>query len=296
MASKSCFPYFRAEPIIVQCIGHRTTASSVDFSIKDGQICKGAQRIVHLSVVANNEKTYMVPWNSPEAPFQEGLTYVIKNYTTSCKYGQDRLFISAKSTIFRTAPLDLAESVTNAALQILHPPSIHLTGGEHDLYTRGGYLTLKGTIKNLQVPRMAMVQSSEVPILDFVLQCGQNTFDVSLWRDTALEELQLNSEVTVTHLKAVVRRDGSRKLNSSAYTRIEIADQGQTAKNIKVIGLHESDEELTLLLEDFSELKASAKLFELSGDELISQLPFIAEVTEQLGKVIEIKRLIFNEV
>ncbi len=88
---------------------------------------------------------YITQSSTDRAAFEEGVTYYIKNYNVSSRYGQERLFMGPNTATYKSTPLTLdAEKMAKDALI---PPSVSVT--EQDLFSRGGYLSLKGTVEHV---------------------------------------------------------------------------------------------------------------------------------------------------
>ncbi|ROL41738.1 hypothetical protein DPX16_9329 [Anabarilius grahami] len=123
---------------------------------------------------------------------------------------------------FKTTTISALTNVAaeKRAKDLLSPPTVLMTGEEDDLFTRGGFISLKGEIE--KVLRMTRVADGEVPIRDLSLRCGQKCFEVSLWRDEALLDLSLGDQVEISHLKATLRP--AARFNSSTYTTVEKAE------------------------------------------------------------------------
>ncbi|XP_050957618.1 uncharacterized protein LOC127158581 [Labeo rohita] len=196
-------PYSRPSPIRVKCVLNRRNAKTLNFKLVNGEIRPGNQEVTYLSALST------------------GVTYYIKNYTVSSRYGQQRLFMGPNTTTYKTAPLTLTFDAEKMAKDALIPPSVSVTGDEQDLFSRGCYLTLEGTVEHMQVPRMTTVRDTEVPILDLGIRSGSRVLEVSLWRDQALTKLQINDKINICHLRANAKAS---KFNSTAYTTVEVCN------------------------------------------------------------------------
>lgn len=115
----------------------------------DGEIRPGTQVITYLSALSTGGQVYVTQSSSDRAAFEEGVTYYIKNYTVSSRYGQERLFMGPNTTTYKTAPLTLSFDAEKMAKDALVPPSVSVTGEEQDLFSRGGHLTLEGTVEHV---------------------------------------------------------------------------------------------------------------------------------------------------
>ncbi|XP_042610675.1 uncharacterized protein LOC122144100 isoform X2 [Cyprinus carpio] len=213
------------------------TTKTLNFMQVDGEIRPGTQVITYLSALSTGGQVYVTQSSSDRAAFEEGVTYYIKNYTVSSRYGQERLFMGPNTTTYKTAPLTLSFDAEKMAKDALVPPSVSVTGEEQDLFSRGGHLTLEGTVEHMQVQRMTTVRDTEVPILDVGIKSGSRILEVSLWRDQALSKFKINDKVNICHLRASVK---ATKLNSTIHTTVEVLEQGPVVEDIVVIGLSEA--------------------------------------------------------
>ncbi|CAM4569835.1 unnamed protein product [Leuciscus chuanchicus] len=162
------------------------------------------------------------------------------------------------STKFRAAPLEISEEQEKAAKEALCPPSLHVTGEEEDIFSRGDFLSLRGQI---QVLRMAEVQGSPVPVLDLSLRCGQKLLDVSLWREEALCELYLGDETV---------------------------ERKEETLEVQVVGVSEEDGCIILLCEDFTEFTVPVDLYHGSVEELIHKLPVHLKINHVKKRVLSV--------
>ncbi|KAI2643007.1 Protein translocase subunit SecA [Labeo rohita] len=182
-------PYSRPSPIRVKCVLNRRNAKTLNFKLENGEIRPGNQEVTYLSALSTGGQVYVTQSSSDSAAFEEGVTY-----------GQERLFMGPNKTTYKTAPLTLTFDAEKMAKDALIPPSVSVTGDERDLFSRGGFSTLEGTVEHMQVPRMTTVRDTEVPILDLGIKSGSSILEVSLWRDQALTKLQINDKINICHL------------------------------------------------------------------------------------------------
>ncbi|KAM9435871.1 uncharacterized protein Hap1MRO34_001922 [Clarias gariepinus] len=222
-------PYSRPSPIRVKCVMNHRHVKTLNFQVVNGEIRLGNQNITYLSALSTGGKVYITQSSSDSAAFEEGVTYYVKNYTLSSRYGQERLFMGLNTRTYKTAPLTLTFDAEKMARDALIPPSVSVTGDDQDLFSKGGYLSLTGTVEHLQFPRMTTVRDTEVPILDLGIKSGSRILEVSLWRDQALTKLQLNDKINIGHLRANAKAE---KFNSTVYTTVEVLEQGPVVEDI----------------------------------------------------------------
>ncbi len=69
--------------------------------------------------------------------FEEGVSYILQNYTLSNTYGQMYLFVGPGTLKFKTVPQDISGEAHNAAKEALCPSSASVTGEENRTYFQG---------------------------------------------------------------------------------------------------------------------------------------------------------------
>ncbi|ROL52064.1 hypothetical protein DPX16_0275 [Anabarilius grahami] len=238
--------------------------------------------------LTDGNNVYITIKNGSDFEFEEGGSYVVKNYTLSQKYGRPCLFITRETRKFRTAPLAVAELAEKAAKEALYPPSQCMTGEEEDIFTNTGHLSLKGKIEKVQVARMTRAQT---PILDLSLRCGAKLHEVSLWRDEALVVFYVGDQVELTHLKSNIRPNGKGKFDSSNYTRVKIVERQIDEAELLIIGVSEDENKLILLDNELEEYNLPSHFYSGSVNDLLEQLPIKMKVQHINRHVLNIQSL-----
>ncbi|XP_051986853.1 uncharacterized protein LOC127646911 [Xyrauchen texanus] len=157
--------YSRPSPMRCVCVANRTVRRGTSFVQEGAEVKITAFKMTTTSALSTGIKFYLAPKSGEEAGFEENATYVIKNYTLSFKFGHECIFVGPSSSIFKTAPIPLAEEARARAQEALCPPSCWTSGEDSDVFTKGGYVTLSGYVERLQAVRMTPVKEGEVPIL-----------------------------------------------------------------------------------------------------------------------------------
>ncbi len=77
--------------------------------------------------------------------FEEGVSYLVKNYSLSNKYGKPSIFVKSATCKFKTAPLRLTEDRERKAKEILvpHSPLVSVDPSE------AGYVSILGEIEEV---------------------------------------------------------------------------------------------------------------------------------------------------
>lgn len=89
-------------------------------------------------------RAFIAPVEGESPLFETGRVYIIKNYTLSHKFGRECIFLNPNSKKFQTASFELPEEAERSAKYLLNPPTALMSGEEQDLFSRGGFISLKG--------------------------------------------------------------------------------------------------------------------------------------------------------
>ncbi len=102
-----------------------------------------------LCALTDGETVYLSVRNGSDPEFDEGQSYVVKNFTLSQKYGRPCLFVNQATIKFKTTPLAITEEAKRAAKEALYPPSPLKNGDEDDIFSNRSYLSLQGQIEKV---------------------------------------------------------------------------------------------------------------------------------------------------
>ncbi|RXN15291.1 putative C-mannosyltransferase DPY19L3 isoform X1 [Labeo rohita] len=290
--SAASLPYSRPAPTRITCVDNRTNRRAKSYEVSKNEIKIASYKTTTISALSDGVRAFIAPVDGEIALFETGRAYIIKNYTLSHKFGRECIFLNPNSKKFQTASFELPEEAERSAKYLLNPPTALLSGEEQDLFTRGGFISLKGEIEKLQVPRMTRVGDGEVPIRDLSLRCGQVVVEVSLWRDEALVELSLGDHIEISCLRA--RLKPSPKLNSSSYSAVEKTVAEPVEVELTFIGVLEGDGGATVLLSDAYEeyTVLAAPALDIAADDLPIKLTLThrnktVQSIEPLGEMFE---------
>jgi len=142
-------PYSQQTPLRLKCVGNRRSKKALTFVSYDNVIDVGAYKVTTLSVLTDGQTCYVTIKNGSDPEFEEGGSYVLKNFTLSKRYGRPCIFVNRATRKFKTSPLAITEVAEKAAMDVLCPPSPCVTGEEQQIFTRPGYLTLRGNIEKV---------------------------------------------------------------------------------------------------------------------------------------------------
>lgn len=94
-------------------------------------------------------RAFIAPVDGEIPLFETGRACIIKNFTLSHKFGRECIFLNPNSKKFQTSSFKLPEEAERSAKYLLNPPTALLSGEEQDLFTRGGFISLKGEIEKV---------------------------------------------------------------------------------------------------------------------------------------------------
>nr|XP_055062743.1 uncharacterized protein LOC129445797 [Misgurnus anguillicaudatus] len=281
----------RPAPVQLLCVDNQTNRRAASYEVTGNKIEVASYKTTTSSVLTNGHVTFTVHKNDNVPAFQEGLTYIVKNYGTYTRFGLECMSIEPTTKIFRSAPLEVSEEIQRRAKHILNPPSPEMTGDEADLFTGSPYVSLRGHIENMFSYRMIHRNDGDVPIRDLILRCGESFIEVSLWQDEALAELHMGAEIVVTHLRATIKLNGKAKFNSSRFSSVEVPDHPRTREWFTIIGFLENEDDLVLLVENYDVYSMSADLFPGTSSDFLEKLPLNVEVEQANYRVYSIQYL-----
>ncbi|RXN13209.1 serine threonine- kinase pim-2-like protein [Labeo rohita] len=248
----------------------------------------GSYKVTTSCALTDGETVYLSVRNGSDPEFEEGQSYVVKNFTLSHKYGRPCLFVNRATITFKTTPLAVTEEAIRTAKEALCPLSPYKTGEEDDdIFTHRGYLSLQGQIQKVEVARLTHAQ---VPILDLRIKCRSKLFDIALWREEALNELYVGDTVQLTHLKSTITPDGKRKSVSSNYTTVKIIDRHILEEEVEIIGVSQKDDTLILLDSGLDDFVVPAHFYAGNPHDLVKQLPLKLKI-RHIQRHVVIKRM-----
>ncbi|KAL0149721.1 hypothetical protein M9458_055004, partial [Cirrhinus mrigala] len=130
-----------------KCVGTRLNSRALTYTMKGKKIDVDKVKTEMVSALSDGAIVYLNKKEGFTPEFEEGVSYILQNYTLSNTYGQMYLFVGPGTLKFKTVPQEISEEAQNAARAALCPPSPSVTGEEADIFSRGGYLSLQGQIK-----------------------------------------------------------------------------------------------------------------------------------------------------
>ncbi|CAM4490579.1 unnamed protein product [Leuciscus chuanchicus] len=279
-------PYSQQAPLKVKCVGSRRSQKALNFTSNNNIIDVGQYKVTTLSALTDGQTWYTSIKNGSDPEFEEGVSYIIKNYTLSKQYGRQCIFLNRSSRKFKTSPLAITEEAERAAKEVLCPPSPFVTGEEQEVFSSTGYLSLQGTIEKVQVARMTRAQ---YPLLDLSLRSGTKLLEVTLWREEALMDLYVGDKVEVSHLRANIRPNGGGKFDSSNYTTVKIVEREILEAVLTIIGVSEDNDMLILLDSELEDYAVPSHFYHGNINDLVQQLPITLKVQHIHHRVLKLE-------
>ncbi len=142
-------PYSRPAPLRIRCVATCRSKKALTFVRENNKIYVGTYKFTTLCALTDGETVYLSVRNGSDPEFEEGQSYVVKNFTLSQKYGRPCLFVNQATIKFKTTPLAITEEAKRAAKEALCPPSPLKTGDEDDIFSNRSYLSLQGPIEKV---------------------------------------------------------------------------------------------------------------------------------------------------
>ncbi len=130
-----------------KCVDIRLNRRALTYTMKGKKIEVAKVKTEMISALSDGTTVYLNKKEGLTPEFEEGVSYILQNYTLSNTYGQMYLFVGPGTLKFKTVPQDISGEAQNAAKEALCPSSASVTGEEQDIFSRGGYLSLQGQIK-----------------------------------------------------------------------------------------------------------------------------------------------------
>ncbi|XP_017208180.3 uncharacterized protein [Danio rerio] len=279
-------PYSRPPPLHITCVKVHSSQKAVTFIKHENKIIVDTYKVTSLCALTDGDAVYLSIKNGSDPEFEEGHSYIVKNVTISNKYGRRCLFVNKGTIKFRTAPLAISEEAKRAAREALCPPSRPITGEEEDIFSETGYLSLRGQLEKVEVPRMTR---THIPILDLRMKCGSVVHDVSLWREEALNELYVGDIIELSHLKVNGRPDGRAKFDSSNHTTFKLIDRDIQEAVLEIVGVSEMHDKLILLDSHMDEYIVPVHFYAGTIEELANQLPLQLKLRHICGSVLHVE-------
>lgn len=145
MASPTSPPAF----LRCKCVDTRLNRRALTYCTKGKKIEVAKVKTEMVCALTDGTTVYLNKKDGLTPEFEDGVSYILQNYTLSNTYGQMYLFVGPGMMKFKTVAQDISEEAQKAAKEALCPPSPSMSGEEGDIFSRGGYLSLQGQIKEV---------------------------------------------------------------------------------------------------------------------------------------------------
>ncbi|MEQ2284194.1 hypothetical protein AMECASPLE_019047 [Ameca splendens] len=125
------------------------------------------------------------------------------------------------------------------ATDVLWPHSILTPVAE--IHNVKGLLTVEGNIVQLSAVSRVTTGREEVPLRHLKLEQEQAQVTLCLWREAAVESVEVGTKIRVTHVKLSSSAYGD-QLQSTAYTEIEVIRINEES-TVEVLGVTDSPQD-----------------------------------------------------
>ncbi|XP_049340492.1 uncharacterized protein LOC111190875 [Astyanax mexicanus] len=217
-------PYNREAPIRLKCIAKQVVTRAESWEMVEGLVVAKTNKVTATCALSDGKRLVLAHLKDADCVrVDEGMSYFIKNSNLISRYGEDKLFFTPSTVVYKAANVSVALELEARCYQAIHPnskdPEEPLNGED--------YYTLQGEV-------VKATKNGPVPIRDVSLKSKTRDLEVSLWRDAATEELTLGQPVNLSHLKWRIR-DG--KFNSTAYTVVQKTEVSIKKCTVEIVGV-----------------------------------------------------------
>ncbi len=98
-----------------KCVGIRLNRRALTYNTKGKKIEVAKVRTEMVSALSDGTTVYLNKKKGLTPEFEEGVSYILQNYTLSNTYGQMYLFVGPGTLKFKTVPQDISGEAHNAA-------------------------------------------------------------------------------------------------------------------------------------------------------------------------------------
>ncbi|XP_076149233.1 uncharacterized protein LOC143133333 [Alosa pseudoharengus] len=179
------------------------------------------------------------------------------------------------------------------ARALLCPPSPKLLisdirGAGHE------YVTLEGEITAVAEIRQVRIRGAPIPLMDLKLSQGGSTIIVTLWREAAMQTVEVGQCVAISHLRIMDNGSFGLKLNSSVYTTVTQIDAAPYDLVAVIVGAELGEDNATILLDTGVELKVPTATWRGTERDFINRLPLTVNL-EVDGNVVLSPNVLFGD-
>ncbi|MEQ2254034.1 hypothetical protein ILYODFUR_038752 [Ilyodon furcidens] len=196
------------------------------------------------------------------------------------------IIVTRETTFYRSSPVSVDAAFIKEATELLYPPS--KLSPVSEVRDAVGLLTVEGQIIQLSVVKNVKSGREGVPLRHLKIQQDGAQVTLCLWREAAVENLEVGARIQATHLK-LTRSSYGEQLQTTSYTQIEVVHSSDDIM-VEVLGVTETinDGILELLLSTDELVEIEKSLWE-PFDYLLSKQRVHVQLIRNGGKVVKIE-------
>ncbi|XP_028986351.2 uncharacterized protein LOC114843704 [Betta splendens] len=218
---------------------------------------------------------------------KEGETYFLKG----CRVTESGfLNLMRDSKIYLSSKMDVPQAAVEEGRAKLFPMSPHISF--EDLQNPPTIFSVCGKVVKMS---QILCKGDNLPLKEITITNPKGEeAQLSMWRECALQKLEINKQYNFTHLKMKHFSSYGRKCCSTSYTQITAA-KTEDEVDITVKGVGEDDESVFLLTELGTEVIVPKGLWKGEMSHLSKLLPLSVHVIMEEGKVVKVDGLPTSE-
>ncbi|XP_030284349.1 uncharacterized protein LOC115588109 [Sparus aurata] len=274
--SKCTTQYFRPPPLKVSILKLIDAPKVILWDFSNTVVTPATTKHNKVAVVSDGQTcTKITLFEEFGDRIIEGCTYIIRGHTIRG---------SGPPYYLNITNLVVTEELHQQAEALLYPAS-PLTK-IFECQASQGHMTVEGEVVEALPVKKVKLGSDCVPLKKVTLQQGSDKVELCLWREAAVERVQVGEKLTVTHLK--VTKNGN--LQSTVHTTFKKPEpEVKEGSILGVMELHREQGFLQVMLEDNSIFVISQELWSPLNEELVNGTIKVA-MTTQGGQIINIIR------
>ncbi|KAK9535975.1 hypothetical protein VZT92_005800 [Zoarces viviparus] len=247
LSSKPEGPYSKPPPLHICVVGLKDQARVLSWEF-EGKPKPASIKQNAVMVISDGQSLSKVTlYEEYKSKVKEGGSYVVRGYSLR---GQSPpyIFNILKDTVFfRSSAIKITPELEKQAEALLNPcsPLTPISTCKEST----GLVTVEGEVVEMSAVKKVVVGRDTVPLLNITIKQGETEVPVCLWREVALTDFTIGTQVQMSHLTG---SEYGFRLQSTAFTKIEVP----TSTPVRVVGamgvvdVEGSPGDLQVLLDD----------------------------------------------
>ncbi|CAJ1057751.1 uncharacterized protein LOC113030538 [Xyrichtys novacula] len=297
LGSKPETPYAKLPPLHVVVLKLKDAPKVVAWDFKDTHVTPTCTKQNKIAVLSDGHSlTKITLYEAMASKVQEGHSYFMRGWTVTGSSAPYTLAVGTATQFFRGSDIYCSEDLHNRAETLLDP-STPLVDLRH-CQQQQGLMSVQGEVAEVSSIRKVQSGRDAVPVKSIVLQQDNIKVTLSLWREAAMQPINVGEVLEVSHVKGRTTQYGI-QMGTTNFTRIQ---KQQTLQQLTILGVLTKDDVpscsttpadtiIEVLLVTGSTLQIPETLWDPAFDDLILQAPL--NVTAKVeGKLITSIKLI----